>query len=446
MLQKSLKWMILTLIAAGLLIGGIVWLVSALSAPALAPAEQSASPSDIPSASPSNAPTPEITFTAAPTATPTPEPTAAPTPEPRTEADWLREYINGMSIEEKLGQLAMFGGSGTSSPSSEFVEIMNTYQIGNVVLYGANVNKDNTDGGFSQAARLTAALRERCASELPMLISIDVEGGDVVRFHWSKWPSSARTLGRNNNRTAAHDQFLTIGEKLLKTGINVNLAPVLDVAPSPMDTFLTTRIISSDTAVASDIGTAIIEGLHDAGCLSAAKHFPGHGGTSTDSHTSTPVVNKTTDALYEYDLIPFAAAVDAGVDIMLVAHILYPGLDEDNIATLSPAIIDGLLRGELGFDGVVMSDDFRMGGLTSQCSVGEAAVRFLLAGGDLVLCGPQYNKQRDIMAALYQAAADGTLSEARINESVERILLKKMKVTGWSPVPDGASVSAEASG
>lgn len=184
----------------------------------------------------------------------------------------------------------------------------------------------------------------------------------------------------------------------------------------------------------SDIGAAIIAGLHDAGCLSAAKHFPGHGGTSADSHATTPVVDKSADELFEYDLVPFAAAVEAGVDVVLVAHIRYPALDPENIASLSPAIIGGLLREELGFDGIVMSDDFRMGGLTSQCPAGEAAVRFLLAGGDLILCGPRHDLQREIMDALLAAAADGTLSEARIDESVLRIVQKKMQVTGWSPL------------
>lgn len=431
MLQKSLKWMILTLLLAGLLIGAVVWLVSALSAPAIAPEQPSASP-----ATPPPTPPPTPTETPFPTPAPTPAPTPEPTPEPMTEADWLAFYIAGMSIEEKLGQLVMFGGSGTSSPGSEFAEILQTYRVGNAVLYGTNINKDNADGGFAEAARLTAALRARCESALPMLISIDVEGGEVVRFTWDRWPASARTLGRRNDRAYAYEQFFRIGEKLLDTGINMNLAPVLDVAPSPMDTFLGTRIISSDTVVACDIGTAVIQGLRDAGCLSTAKHFPGHGGTADDSHQNTPVVNASAEALYEYDLVPFAAAVDAGVDVVLVAHILYPALDEDNIATLSPAIMTGLLRDELGFDGIVMSDDFRMGGLTSQCAAGEAAVRFLLAGGDLILCGPQYARQREIMEALLQAAGDGTLSEARIDESVTRILQKKMLVTGWSPVPE----------
>lgn len=423
MLQKSLKWMILTLLLAGLLIGGAVWLVSALRD---APAAAQASPSAV---------QPGVSATATPTGqSPTPAVTPAPTATPMSEEARLAQWVAGLPVEEKLGQLVMFGGSGASSVSDAFSDVLETYCVGNAVLYGTNVAQGDADGGFSRAARLTAALRNTCRSEIPMLISIDVEGGSVVRFRWSLWPSSAQALGARDDPDAAYQQFRTIGETLLETGINLNLAPVLDVAPDPDDTFLGTRIISSDAVVTSDIGAAIITGLHDAGCLSAAKHFPGHGGTSADSHATTPVVDKSADELFEYDLVPFAAAVEAGVDVVLVAHIRYPALDAENIASLSPAIIGGLLREELGFDGIVMSDDFRMGGLTSQCPAGEAAVRFLLAGGDLILCGPRHDLQREIMDALQAAAADGTLSEARIDESVLRIVQKKMQVTGWSPL------------
>lgn len=423
MLQKSLKWMILTLLLAGLLIGGVVWLVSALrDAPAAAQEAPSASQ-------------PGATVAATPAGNPpTPAATPTPTATPMSEEARLAQWVASLPVEEKLGQLVMFGGSGASSVSDEFSDVLETYCVGNAVLYGTNVAQGDADGGFSRAARLTAALRATCRSKIPMLISIDVEGGSVVRFRWNPWPSSAQTFGTRDDPDAAYRQFQTIGKKLLETGINLNLAPVLDVAPDPDDTFLGTRIISSDAVVTSDIGAAIIAGLHDAGCLSAAKHFPGHGGTSADSHATTPVVDKSADELFEYDLVPFAAAVEAGVDVVLVAHIRYPALDAENIASLSPAIIGGLLREELGFDGIVMSDDFRMGGLTSQCPAGEAAVRFLLAGGDLILCGPRHDLQREIMDALRAAADDGTLSEARIDESVLRIVQKKMQVTGWSPL------------
>ncbi len=414
--------MLLTLLLAGLLIGGVVWIVSVVSAPAIAagtPMPMLPSPSPIPTVSPALSPSPSPT----------------PSQTPASEAERLAAYIDAMPIEQKLGQLVMFGGSGTSRPDSDFESVLQEYPVGNIVLYGANIAKNDADGGFSRAQRLLDAIEETASCDIPPLVSIDVEGGDVVRFHWDKWPLSARKLGQRNDPDEAYAQFLSIGQKLFETGVNMNLAPVLDVSEDPMRTFLTTRIISSDEAIVASIGISIIEGLHDAGCLATAKHFPGHGGTRADSHATTPVIRRSAASLSSYDLVPFAAAIDAGVDVVLVAHILYPALDEAQIATLSPAIITDLLRGQLGFDGIVLSDDFRMGGLTGQCGVGEAAVRFLLAGGDLILCGPQHEAQREIMEALLAAASDGTLSQARIDESVARILKKKMQVSGWSPAP-----------
>lgn len=422
MMRKAFKWMMLTLLLAGLLICAAVRLIAAIRSAAPTAAElPSAAPTDTPAAA---------TLTPAPQ-TPAPTPTTAP---PTATPDPLGAYINRMSLTEKLGQLVMFGGSGTTAPDGEFSEILQTYQVGNVVLFGANINSGRRDGGFSDAARLTAALQERGGNQLPLLISIDVEGGRVVRFGWDPRPASASALGERGDPAMAYRQFCGIAERLSEAGINMNLAPVLDVSQNPSATFLGTRIISSDPTVVGEIGAAVIEGIHDGGCLATAKHFPGHGGTKDDSHKATPVVDRSEEWLRRFDLVPFAAAVEAEVDVILVAHILYPAFDADNIASLSPAIITDLLRGELGFDGIIMSDDFRMGGLTEQCDVGEAAVRFLLAGGDLILCGPRHDYQREIMRALHAAAADGTLRADRIDESVMRILQKKMRVTDWTPL------------
>lgn len=425
MLKDSLKWMIITLTALVMIAGGVFLIVFALSGEAEAP---------VPSAPPAAA-----TDTPLPTATPTPSPVPTPAPADLPAAtdapDAMRaraqEILSGMTLEQKVGQLVMFGFSGTTAPSDAFAKLHQTYQVGNYILYGANVQSGDSDGGFDRTARLTYALNTQNASGIPPLISIDVEGGSVVRFRWSPWPSSARTLGRRDDPDEARTQFLSIGRALRDVGINMNLAPVLDVAQDPMSTFLKTRIISSDAEIASRIGAAIIEGLADANCLSTAKHFPGHGGTNADSHESTPVVSRSAEELTSYDLVPFQAAVDAGVDVVLVGHLSFPALDSSDIATQSSIIITDLLRTSMGFTGIVMSDDFRMAGLTSRYEPGAAAVRFLLSGGDLILCGAQAERQTLILDALLAAARDGTLPESRIDESVTRILLKKLAVCDW---------------
>ncbi len=378
-----------------------------------------AEPAPTPEASPAGDVVPDVTTA----------PAAAPTPSPEER---LYAYIAGMTTEEKIGQLCMFGFSGTQTISSDFRKILQEYRIGNVILYGQNVSRTNGDGGFSQCRKLTDSVRSASPSGIPLLISIDVEGGRVTRFRWKQTLLSAQSLGKNDSEDRAREQFRYIAEGLLSAGINVDLAPCLDVAKTPSQTFLGNRIISSDETVAARIGLACVEGLHDGGCLSIVKHFPGHGATTADSHENTPVVNKTYLELMQYELVPFAEAL-AEADAVMVAHISYPGIDEAHIASQSYMFITEILRGELCFDGIVMSDDFRMEGLKKQTSLGKGAVQFILAGGDMILCGANHSYQREILKGLAEAVENGTISEDRLNESVYRILSAKMTVTGWDP-------------
>ena len=369
--------------------------------------------------------------TPTPEATATPEPTPTPQLEPETAEEWVERYMTTMSTQEKLGQLVMFGFSGTAEVQNPFREIWGNYAVGNAILYGANIKSGNSDGGFAQAKSLTARIATSVNNDIPPLVAIDVEGGSVVRFRWNPQPVSARSLGRRRDADFAKEQFQTIGAALVSVGINLDLAPVLDVSENPMDTFLETRIISEDATIAAGIGSAIIEGLHAGGCLSSAKHFPGHGGTNEDSHAVTPVIDKTLEELQSYDFVPFVSAIESGVDAIMISHVLYPALDSTDIATMSKPIITDLLRTQMGFDGLILSDDFRMEGLTTRYEVGDAAVRFLLAGGDVIICGAVSEKQQAIVEALNAAAADGRLTQARIDESVKRVLLQKLSLGTW---------------
>jgi len=371
------------------------------------------------------------TPTPSPEASITPEPTPSPIPIPATAEEWVERYMTTMSTQEKLGQLVIFGFSGTTDVQNPFREIWSNFSVGNAILYGPNVKSGNNDGGFGQTKALTAQIAQRVNKEIPPLVAIDVEGGSVVRFRWNPQPVSARSLGRRRDADYAKEQFQTIGSKLVSVGINLDLAPVLDVSENPMDTFLETRIISEDASITSAIGSAIIEGLHEGGCLSCAKHFPGHGGTTEDSHAVTPVVNKTLEELEGYDLLPFESAIASGVDAIMVAHLLYPALDTTDIATMSKPILTDYLRGQMGFENLIISDDFRMEGLTTRYEVGDAAVRFILAGGDMIICGAVSEKQQAIMDALNTAAAEGLLTQERIDESVKRVLMKKLSLGTW---------------
>jgi len=363
--------------------------------------------------------------------TATPEPTVTPEVAPATAEEWVERYMATMSTQEKLGQLVMFGFSGTTQVQDPFDTIWNSCSVGNAILYGSNIKSSNSDGGFGQATKLTEQIRATVNSEIPPLIGIDVEGGSVVRFRWSPQPVSARSLGRRRDKDYAMQQFQTIGAGLVGVGINIDLAPVLDVSEKPMDTFLETRIISEDANIAAAIGSAVIDGLHAGGCLSCAKHFPGHGGTTEDSHAVTPVIDKTVEELQSYDLVPFASAISSGVDAIMIGHVLYPALDNTDIASMSKPIMTDLLREQMGFEGLIISDDFRMDGLTTRYEIGDAAVRFLLAGGDIILCGAVSEKQQAIVDSLKAAAEDGRLSQERIDESVKRVLLKKLSLGSW---------------
>ena len=379
-------------------------------------------------------PTPSPTPTATPTPipTPTPEPTPTPVPEGYAEMMLTNELIEKLTVEEKIGQLLMFGLEGKDMPSDDFVKLTGKYHIGNAILLGVNMSTADSDGGFSRAAALTDAIQELAPRGIPFIISIDVEGGNVVRFHWDPWLASAKDLGDADDPADAQARFAAIGTKLMETGLNMDLAPVVDMAEDPMTSFLTTRIISNDPEVTCRIAKAIIDGLHESKCLTSAKHFPGHGGTAGDSHEMMPTIRKTKEELEAYDFISFRAAIEAGVDSVMIAHILYPELDSENLATVSPAILTGILRKEMGFDGIIISDDFRMKGLATQMSAGEGAVRFLLAGGDVVLCGPDPEKQEEICKSLLAAVEDGTLPEERIDESLRRVLHAKISACDWS--------------
>ena len=378
-------------------------------------------------------------FTPAPTASPTPEPTwtpeptASPTPTPVPLEVKLKQHVAAMTDREKIGQLVMFGFSGTNAVSSEFAKIMKDYAVGNVILYGSNISREDRDGGFDRCARLTADIRAHSVTDIPLLISIDVEGGNVTRFRWRIETQSAASLGKKGDEEEAHLQFQRIATSLRDVGVNTDLAPVLDVAKDPSKTFLGSRIISGDEETAARIGCACIEGLQMAGCLSVVKHFPGHGATGSDSHDVTPVVKKGLDALWAYELYPFRRAVETGVDGVMMAHILYSEIDPDYIASQSEIIMTELLRHEMGFEGVIMADDFRMNGLRSKASLDQAAVRFILAGGDLILCGANHSYQRSILKGLTEAVEDGTISQEQLDESVVRVLTAKMKVTDWRP-------------
>jgi beta-N-acetylhexosaminidase len=362
-----------------------------------------------------NIPEPSVTGNPAATAT---------LPSQPSPSDTVALMAHNLSDRELIGQMVMVGFDGTNSLPSDFVKLLEDYRVGNIILFGWNIKT------FSQTKALCSKISAyNPLPAFPMLIATDVEGGLVTRFKWSPSIRSAYLLGKSGNADEVYAQYKRIGEGLRDCGITVDLAPVMDIAKTLEGTFLNSsrRMFGSDAYKVSVLVAAAVRGLHDGGVLSFGKHFPGHGNTSVDSHEALPVIKTTRSNWNAYERIPFDAAIDAGLDGMLVGHMSYPGFD-DRITSLSPVIIGDLLRREMGFAGVIMSDDLRMQAVAKACDPGEAAVRFVEAGGDLVLIGRYISKEKAVLDALYSALQSGRLSRQRCEQSVVRILLARQRL------------------
>jgi beta-N-acetylhexosaminidase len=378
----------------------------------------------------SQTPTPVST----PSPTPVPTPTPSPTPDPTPTSDPIKTLIAGMSDRELIGQMVMIGFTGTEDMDEESLALMREYSVGNVLLFGWNTDT------FDQTQKLIEKVNGHNPSAIPLMVGIDLEGGDVIRFGGTQWDPpllSAQALGERNDPQLVYDQYKRIGERLKAIGININFAPVLDIAPNPAGTFLgqKNRMFGSDPDIVSPLVSEAVKGLHAGGVASLGKHFPGHGDTPDDSHETLPVISYTLDEMEDYSLVPFQAAIDSGLDAMLVAHLDYPNIDGQYITSVSPAVITTLLREQMGFGGVVFSDDMRMQGLREHYSVGRGAVLHILAGGDVVLIGKYADLQKQVLDSLYQAVQDGTVPRARLEESVYRILTLKMAYCGLNQYP-----------
>ncbi|WNQ12859.1 beta-N-acetylhexosaminidase [Paenibacillus aurantius] len=366
-----------------------------------------------------------------------PTPTAAavsPTPPP----DAIREKLRAMTREEKVGQLVLVGMDGRET-NAQTKELIRTYKVGGFIFFKVNLT------GTDQALRLFTSLKDtnRASSSIPLWMSVDEEGGRVTRLpdEFEKFPSMG-SLGKKNSSDLTRQVGKLIGRELAGFGLNTDFAPVLDVNSNPDNPVIGDRSFGSSAERVSRLGVAEMKGLQSEGILSVVKHFPGHGDTSVDSHIGLPVVPYDMDRLKKLELVPFAEAVKNGADAVMVAHLLLPKLDSKHPASFSKAVITDVLRKQLGFGGVVFTDDMTMGAVVKNYSIGQAAVQAILAGGDIVLVGHDFEKQTTVIQALRKAAADGTLSEERLDESVYRILKLKAKYGVTDARPSGPDVKA----
>ena len=324
-----------------------------------------------------------------------------------------------MTLREAIGQLFIFGFEGRES-SQALETFVHERNPGGLILFARNL------GSPEEVAALTAALQT--ASPTSLFIAIDQEGGRVARLGlpFTQWPSPS-AVGAVGSVKLTYALGEAMAKELLAVGINMNLAPVLDVLTNPANPIMAGRSFGTDPQVVGQLGTAFFWGHRDIGVVAVGKHFPGHGDKAVDSHLALPVVPHDLARLLAVELAPFIEAIGEGIPALMAAHLLVPALDPESPATLSRLILTGLLRERLGFSGLLMSDDLLMQGIADTTPPGEAAVRFLEAGGDLILVCHDEAAQREALNAVAEAVEEGRLSETRVLASHDRIARAKAR-------------------
>jgi len=324
-----------------------------------------------------------------------------------------------MTLEEAVGQLLWCGWgeppeAGPRSYNQHARHLVEELGVGGLALFTRNL------GTPEEISELTDLLRTRAA--IPPLIGIDQEGGRVSRmpFPGMVFPGSM-ALGHLDDAELTRQVHRCIGEQLSAVGIDVDFAPSVDVNNNPLNPIIGVRGFSDDPSVVARHGIAAVAGLRDAGVVPVIKHFPGHGDTSQDSHLELPVQPADRARLDAVELAPFRAAISAGAPAVMTTHIMFPALDPKLPATLSRRILTGLLRDELKFDGLIVTDCLEMNGIAGHWGAEEAALLAVEAGADMLLVCHTWDTQRRMFQALIGAVRSGRISEERIRQSASRV-------------------------
>ena len=306
------------------------------------------------------------------------------------------------------------GFTGTTIPA-ELRALAREFDIGGVVLFARNVE------GPAQVAEL-AFDAARLVPDLPLWVAVDQEGGRVARMRrpFTEWPPMA-ALGRSGSLDLARRFGQALGREMRAVGISLDFAPVVDVLTQEKNPAIGDRALSSEPGVVATLGAAIIDALQSEGVAGCAKHFPGHGDTSVDSHHELPVVEHPPDRFDQVEFVPFRAAIAAGVAAIIVAHVLVPAFDEDVPASLSRRVVTTELRTRLGFENLILTDDIGMKACSARFPAPVAAVKAVAAGHDgVLLCDPDPDGQAAALEALVHALEDGTLPYAQVESSLAR--------------------------
>jgi beta-N-acetylhexosaminidase len=328
-----------------------------------------------------------------------------------------RGYNSLMSLRDirrHVGQLAIAGFAGHSIPS-DLRLLAREFDLGGVIFFARNVDSPEQVAELSREAR-------SLAREIPLWVSVDQEGGRVARLKapFTVWPPMM-TLGRSGDTTLAGRFARALATELKAVGISLDYTPVLDIHTNPKNPVIGDRALAERADDVAKFGRVIIETLQAEGLAACGKHFPGHGDTSTDSHHELPMVEHSPDRLDAVEFVPFREAIAADVASIMTAHILVPALDEERPATVSPAIVEAILKRKLGFGGLVLSDDLGMSAISKRYTVQDATVAAIAAGCDAVLmCGTTQEPQAAALEAVIYSVEQGTLPSARVEDALTR--------------------------
>ena len=344
----------------------------------------------------------------------------------------VKDIFNKMTIKEKIGQLFLVYFEGATL-SHHLKEMINYYHIGGIILYDVSGNIENPVqlGNLINMAQAEAL---KHGAKIPLFVAIDQEGGRVVRLTKGAtvFPGNM-AVGATGSLKDASLMAMITAKELKAIGINMNLAPVIDVNNNPDNPVIGTRSFGSSADEVSCFGTTMIKTFNTYSVICTAKHFPGHGDTTMDSHIGLPIIDHPIERLERIEFFPFKKAIEAGVPAIMTAHVVMPAIEkqEGMPATLSYHILTELLRKRMGFDGLIITDSLGMGAIEDTFSINEAAVMALNAGADILLFGADKNHPQEdqikVFNHILSSVQTGQIPLERLNESVKRILKAKIQ-------------------
>jgi beta-N-acetylhexosaminidase len=344
--------------------------------------------------------------------------------------------LGEMTLDEKVGQLLLLAFEADRLDAAEI--LFERYHVG-----GSYLSNDNLPDPVA-AARMTERIQElagRTRLAIPVLLGADQEGAWSVMYPDSCPGPGNMALGATGEPEHAREMYTVIGEEVRAVGLHASFAPCADCNRDPRNAAIGTRSFGERPELVAAMTAAAVDGMLAAGAIPTLKHYPGHGDTSVDSHRGLPTVSRSRDDLFATDLLPFARGVEAGAPLVMSAHILFPALDPDRPATLSPVILDGILRSELGFTGVVISDSLNMASMRANYDPLDAAISAIQAGVDTLMLAEEHydhdrgylERQTALIEGLREAVRAGRLPETRVDEAVGRVLRLKSRVDMRAP-------------